>query len=317
MSGGMPHSISVVIPCFNAGTYVRDAVDSALAQPSGFDLREVLIVDDRSDDPVTISTLNELAQRPKVRVIRNTAEKGAAGARNAGIAEARGQWVAFLDADDILLENAFATFEHAIAAFPDGDWFGADFLVWREDGSLDTEGYLATRPVPRRYLEPAFASSRPIRLKRPVSAFIQFTLAQNGAVLIRTSLLHAVGPLSTSLRMGEDFQLWIRLAARADFVFIPQPVLKYRRHDASLTKSMNAPQTWNIRALEELERRADFAPYRQEISRDIGRRYLLNAYHYRKERDTLAAIRAAYAALVRRPGDEQVWKCLAASLVTL
>jgi GT2 family glycosyltransferase/SAM-dependent methyltransferase len=93
----MTPTVSVVIPCFNLGAYLDEAVQSVLAQTRQ-DL-ELLVVDDGSDDPVTQHLLASY-RRPRTRIIR-TANRGVSAARNTGLEEARGRYVSFLDADDL------------------------------------------------------------------------------------------------------------------------------------------------------------------------------------------------------------------------
>jgi GT2 family glycosyltransferase/SAM-dependent methyltransferase len=92
----MTPAVSVVVPCFNLGAYLDEAVQSVLAQTRAD--AEILIVDDGSEDPVTTHLLASY-RRPRTRVIR-TANRGVSAARNTGLEEARGRYVSFLDADD-------------------------------------------------------------------------------------------------------------------------------------------------------------------------------------------------------------------------
>ncbi|NTU65476.1 MAG: glycosyltransferase family 2 protein, partial [Chloroflexi bacterium] len=91
----MPATISVVIPAFNASRYVDVCLDSVFCQSGDFDL-EVIVVDDGSTD----DTVFLLEQRAGVRLHRQ-AQRGPSAARNVGIAMASGEYVAFLDVDDL------------------------------------------------------------------------------------------------------------------------------------------------------------------------------------------------------------------------
>ncbi|MET9973848.1 glycosyltransferase family A protein [Streptomyces microflavus] len=97
----LSEGLSFVIPCFNPGHYLREAVDSLRAQPHAFPY-EVLIVDDRSDDSHTLHTLSACADLPGVRVRRLAARGGHHAARNVGLRHARFGYVMQLDADDRL-----------------------------------------------------------------------------------------------------------------------------------------------------------------------------------------------------------------------
>ncbi|MEI7682145.1 MAG: glycosyltransferase family 2 protein, partial [Betaproteobacteria bacterium] len=95
----MPDLISVVIPTHNRSERLRQAIESVRTQ--GWKDLEIIVVDDASTDgtPALMEDLSKL--EPRIRYIRNTVALGGGGARNAGIAAARGEYVAFLDDDDL------------------------------------------------------------------------------------------------------------------------------------------------------------------------------------------------------------------------
>lgn len=98
--------ISIIMPVFNTGAYLIEAINSVLNQQpvSGCELPsfELLIVDDQSIDQETIEILDGASLLDtRIQVFKNQRKKGAAGARNTGIMNARGKWIGFLDSDDI------------------------------------------------------------------------------------------------------------------------------------------------------------------------------------------------------------------------
>lgn len=100
MKSTMPEGISFVIPCFNSGDYLTEAVDSLIRQPHDVPY-EVLVVDDGSDDESTLGAISSCAEHRAIRIIR-LGHSGHHAARNAGIEAARFQYVMQLDADDRL-----------------------------------------------------------------------------------------------------------------------------------------------------------------------------------------------------------------------
>lgn len=126
--------VSVVIPCYNHGLYVGEAIQSVLEQTLQ-DL-EIIIVNDGSTDRQTINILNSL-ERPKTRVIHLPQNMGLPAARNAGIRESQGRYICCLDADDKLqatyLEKATAMMESNSGISFVGSWtqvFGSESRVW-------------------------------------------------------------------------------------------------------------------------------------------------------------------------------------------
>lgn len=92
-------TISIITPAYNCEKYLEEAVESVLAQT--MQDWEMLIIDDCSSDN-TYACMEKLAQRDKrIRIFRNTQNAGAAATRNYGIRQAKGQWIAFLDSDDL------------------------------------------------------------------------------------------------------------------------------------------------------------------------------------------------------------------------
>jgi glycosyltransferase involved in cell wall biosynthesis len=99
--------VSVVIPCFQHGTFLLECIDSVTAQT--YPHIEIIIVDDASDDEVTSTVLDDLARRAEVRVIRLTENVGPGSARQRGIDEARGRYILPVDADNRLTDGAVAS----------------------------------------------------------------------------------------------------------------------------------------------------------------------------------------------------------------
>jgi glycosyltransferase involved in cell wall biosynthesis len=125
--------VSVIIPSYNYGHFVREAIDSVQAQT--YSHHEIIVVDDGSTD----RTSEVVSQYPGVRFIRQH-NRGASAARNRGIQESRGQYVVFLDADDRLLPQHFEISLEAFRSHPEVGWvcgefqcFGTADPMWQHD----------------------------------------------------------------------------------------------------------------------------------------------------------------------------------------
>jgi GT2 family glycosyltransferase/SAM-dependent methyltransferase len=132
----MKPAVSVVIPCFNLGAYIDEAVQSVLAQTRQD--AEILIVDDGSNDPATRHLLASY-RRPRTRIIR-IANRGVSAARNVGLEQARGRYISFLDADDLFeprfLEATIGRLEADDSLAFASCWltaFGARRFVWEPE----------------------------------------------------------------------------------------------------------------------------------------------------------------------------------------
>ncbi len=273
-------SLSVVVPAYNAERYIGQTLESILGQTHPPD--EVIVVDDGSTD----GTLSELRRfRGEVRVIMRV-NGGAAAAHNTGFGEARGDYVARCDADDLWEPTKLERQVESLVAYPEvdiamtGAWvFGAADCLF-----LDHTG--AAPPPSSGVLEPRAFAQRLYRANMLCAS----------SAIIRRSLQQRLGPFQVPLP-NEDYEYWLRaLKAGAVFYYDPTVLVRYRRHGANVTNNLVAM----YRAAHLVHRQhADLvdsrALVRQALAHDlfmIGR--LL--YDQRRPRDA----RAAFAASMRQ-----------------
>ncbi len=201
-----PTEISCVIPVFNGERYLAEAVDSVRRQT--VPISEVIVVDDGSHD----RTAEVVAGLGNIRYVRQD-NSGAPSARNRGMALARGEFVAFLDADDIWEEDKTALQLERFAADPR---VGACTTYMQNFWMQEVEAELETTNVNRlTEAQPGIASS----------------------VMMRSSVCRKVGPLDTSLR-HRDIQDWlIRMRNLGWSLETRKEVLVRRRvHDANVSR---------------------------------------------------------------------------------
>ncbi|HUT53321.1 MAG TPA: glycosyltransferase [bacterium] len=201
---------SVVIPVYNSGRWVAEAVESALGQ--GRDDVEVIVVDDGSTDD-TPAVLARFAGR--ARVIRQE-NGGVSVARNRGIGEARGEWIAFLDADDRFRPGHLDRLDRAASAHPDAGLIYADAML------IDGEG---------REIKPKTARDPG---PDPFTSLLLRNVITTSATAVRAGCLNQVGAFYPVLKGPEDWDLWLRLAARFTVARIPEISVDYRKHGAGL-----------------------------------------------------------------------------------
>lgn len=185
---------SVVIPLFNKARYVLSAVQSALAQT--LPVLEVIVVDDGSTDGGV--ELVEAMCDERVRVVRQ-GHAGVAAARNHGIAVARGNWVAFLDADDWQHPQLLANLRRAHLVCPGADVLAARFRC------MDARVQLEPWPV---------AADSDVELIRDLRArwMVDIPFCTN-TVAVKAERLQSMQPcFPEGESFGEDLDLWFRLA---------------------------------------------------------------------------------------------------------
>lgn len=307
-------SVSIIIPCFNAGEYLIQSVTSALDQQGDFGSLDVIVVDDRSEDEGTQAALSALGEMTRVTVLSNHGAKGSAAARNLGIREAKGEWVAFLDADDWWPEDSLARRFAALRDHPDASWISGDFLELNRDGSAERVGRFERNLDTYDFLKIAYANGRSIRLDTPLLSFLSQAPTHTIVTLIKRDLLNRVGGFDESLLRQQDYHLFLRLAAVAPFVFVPSVVACYRHHASNSTRSLTHTQGWRIKALGDLLVRPEFFSVKTLLRRRIGQLHLSNAYEYRKEGRYQEAVNAAWRCIVYGGNRFAAWKSLAAAL---
>ena len=209
--------VSIVIPAYNAAAFVRDAIDSALAQTHP-DV-EVIVVDDSSTDD-TPRVLAGYGDRIRVHRQANT---GVAGARNTGARIATGEWVAFLDADDVWLPAKTAS---QLDAAADRAWVYTNRYNFGARGAL-----------------PEIQSD--VTLMTSGDVFVPLLMRGNfitvSSVMMRTALFQQLGGFYHQKGGCEDWDLWLRVSSeRHDVAFVADPLVGYRFTPTSMSANHRA-----------------------------------------------------------------------------
>lgn len=217
--------VSVVIPCFNAERYIASTLRAVQAQ-SGAEL-EIIVVDDGSTDGSAALVERDF---PAARLLRR-ANAGVAAARNAGIAAAGGEWIAFCDADDIWLPGKLAAQFEAMEAVPGCRMSYTAWHVWFSDAP-EPEPALLQR-LAEDATSPRWAGASGWLYPELLLDCVVWT----SSVLMQHSLLDEIGDFDTSLRIGEDYDLWLRASRATTIERVARPLALYRQHPASITRS--------------------------------------------------------------------------------
>lgn len=310
-------TVSVVVPCFNTGRLLLDALDSITRQKGRFQLQEIIVVDDGSTDPVTLDVLSELHNHPGVRVLANNRRKGPAGARNTGAFAASGNWLAFLDGDDLWLPAGLAARFTALEMFPQAAFFAGDFQIWYADTGKIEDNFFATRDLPAQYYGPAYHNARPVLLPRPSRETLGTALCHSCSVLVARALFVEVGGYEESLIYKEDHHLWYKLSKAADLVLIPQSLFLYRQHANNMTRRECSPFEYERVMLDYICRTEDPVLYADDIAAHYLAGFEADARWHRGRREFAAAMRDCIAGLKRAPTSRPLWKQLLGALMRL
>jgi len=209
-------TVSVIIPAYNVGAYLADAIESALAQT--FSDLEVIVVDDGSSDSTFKVASGYTRVDRRVRVLQQN-NGGISSARNRALRDASGSLVAILDGDDVWLPAYLERQLAILASDPACDIVTGN--AWFLGSALDGQ---PARPSPDDRPDPTLARM----LEDETAVFIMS--------VFRRRVYEVIGGFDESLRTNEDYDFWIR-AAIAGFRFRrnDEPLGRYRRRDDSLS----------------------------------------------------------------------------------
>lgn len=218
---------SVVIPVYNKAETILETVQSVLAQY--YTDREIIIVDDGSQDNLEEKLISV---RQDIRLIRQK-NTGVADARNRGIKESIGNYICFLDADDIWLPEHLTTLSAAIDAEPQACFISTMFRTTFSDGTVKSKLPILKDYPDRFWVEDYFK----------VVLDYSTTFIHTDSVCIKRSLLEEFY-FETGEKVGEDTDLWYRIAAYYPLLFIKKETVIYRREFSTATAEGTNNLNW-------------------------------------------------------------------------
>jgi len=223
--------VSVVLPTFNRPEYLPNAIDSVFAQT--FTDWELIIADDGSTGEA-LTYLRRIAQRPRVRLIRFEHTGNPAFLRNAGIGEARGEYVAFLDSDDLWAPVKLELQLASLGAHKSRRWSYTKFVLIDPSGE-PTQWMRRTGgwPTPDGWILDKLAKVE--------------TVIALPSVIVARSLLREVGGFDVTLLGSEDIDLWLRLAVESEVDALSEPLTLVHRHSQHF--SGRGPEVFSYSAM--------------------------------------------------------------------
>ena len=257
---------SVIIPLYNKASYVAKAIESVLSQT--FVDFELIVVDDGSRDDSFSIAAQAVEGHDNCRIIRQE-NTGVSTARNNGVACSRGEFICFLDADDWWVPTFLERMDWLIRTYPEAGIYGTNYYYvknGRQRVCVTTAetGYINYCKV---YAE---------KLQMPLSSI---------SVAIPRPVFLASGGFKPSLKLGEDFDLWIRIALQNRVAFLDEPLAYYNQDADPAGRAIGhlidpkVHMLWNFGYLEAEEKVNP--DYKQLI--DNLRTYSLFPYYLSKE----------------------------------
>jgi glycosyltransferase involved in cell wall biosynthesis len=215
--------VSIIIATYNSGAFIAQAVQSALEQTYG--RYEVLIIDDGSTDK-TQSVLDVFHDRITYMYQQNG---GPSAARNLGLTVAQGEYICFLDADDLWIPNKLEVQLAFMECHPD---IG---LVFSDEEEIEDKRVLCGSLLVRSKFYPAITSQIPIQ-KACMKLLIE-NFVPTSTVMVRKECFVKVGLFDESLRVSEDRDMWSRIAAYFGIACVPLILGKKRAHQHNISSN--------------------------------------------------------------------------------
>lgn len=229
--------ISAIIPTYNRANLLARALRSVAAQ----DYRpvEAVVIDDGSTDhtPAIVATHEHILRRCGVELrYRRQSNAGVAHARNTGLRLARGAYVAFLDSDDLWRPAFCSTLVRLLERHKPAGLAFSGIAVIDDDDRVWKIRDSGMRGFPHEGV-----------LRRPFEAILHYMPLQTSGVMLRHTAQQTVGSFQCDLSIGEDWDLWYRIAKQFDFAYTLEPLACNRSHPDNLPKYDLTALTCNLR----------------------------------------------------------------------
>ncbi len=292
-------TISVVMPVYNVEAYIEQAIESVLAQTMQ-DFELIIIDDDGQDRSIDLA---RQFRDDRIRIIQQN-NRGLAGARNTGIRDARGKYIAFLDSDDFWDSRKLERHVKLMESKPDcGVSFSSSLFVDENGQSLNR----IQQPERKKDYDAAYV-------------FIRNPIGNGSAPVIRRQVLKAIEfavhshahrqYFDESLRQSEDVECWTRISllTKTTFMFIDEPLTCYRVNNGGLSANVQDQyRTW-LSLLDKLHDYApDFAKTHGNLAkafqlRYLARRLVFQQHSFKAAGYIVKAVHTDHRVIWREPG---------------
>ncbi len=220
----MSQIISVIIPVYNGEKFIARAIDSVLKQTLPAD--EIIVINDGSKDG-TEKVLEQFKDKIIYKTIPNG---GVSNARNVGIELSRGDWIAFLDADDVWYPHKLERQLACLQQHPSVGFSCCNYTVYNS----------AFEKVVNHFL--VLKDNSYVKFDCPVINPLPLLIQENfvgtcSNVIVQRDVLQKAGRFNTTYHQAEDYDLWLRCAFQTEFLFMEQVLLDKNSHETNLTNN--------------------------------------------------------------------------------
>jgi glycosyltransferase involved in cell wall biosynthesis len=294
------------MPAHNSSEFISEAVDCVLSQT--YDSIELIIIDDGSTDD-TLNIINQLAKNNnKVKIIEQD-KHGVAHARNTGIATASGEYIAFLDSDDYWFKDKLQLQVKHLVTHQD---VGAVFCNWKT-----WEPQQGEYPPPTT-LEPVTVSNEidPVQSGWLYGKLLFDCIIHTSGIVIRKAVLDKTGGFDETLKIGEDYDLWIRLSQTTKIDKLLAPLSLYRLNPESITNKKPLDVNYRLLVINNNIQRYGYSNNAENslpidpisINRQLAKICFSYGYQHYKANNYRTAIRSMAEATKYDYKDLGLWK---------
>lgn len=207
--------VSLITPTYNRGDFIAAAVDSVIAQTHRH--WELLVVDDGSTDD-TPAIMRRYADEPRIRYFQQ-ANQGQSVARRRALGEARGQYIGFLDSDNVCLPHRLEVALEALARHSDMD------VVYGDIVTIDEHGQETSRKNMKRFSG------------RITGHMLRDNCVTMNTAIARRHCFDAYLRMTTHRRVADDYDMWLRISAHHHFLYLPEFLACYRVMDDQISSN--------------------------------------------------------------------------------
>lgn len=221
--------ISAIIPAYNSQDFIIDAIKSIQNQTHPVD--EIIVIDDGSVD----NTQQLIQSQTKNIIYLKQENQGPSAARNAGIKLAKGDWIAFLDADDQWTSNKIEKQLDVLTLSPELHLLAGDMQEIGMNNEVITQSVLDKHNLLKPF---QINQSRPIH--HALAQLVTKNFIPTGTVLVKRSTVLEAGLFNNNIRFGEDLELWAKIAAKHPITCLPEILMLRRLHQQNATNATAA-----------------------------------------------------------------------------
>lgn len=251
--------VSVIIPSYNSGRFLNKAIESLVNQT--YKNLEVIIVNDGSTDNTEEIAKKWQKRDERIKYIKHQKNKGLSAARNTGIKNSQGEYIAFLDADDIWLPQKIEIQLKKLNEL-NADLIFSNWYIWDPKNDTKIKAF----------------DSNPIESGKDVLRFlIKKNFGNPSTAVLKKLILEKVGLFDEGLKSSEDYDLWLRFLLNGmKITFCDEPLIYSRKHSGQMTLNTYIMRTSRLKVFKKIIRKKPIALIRLPVL--LKKTFLLQSY---------------------------------------